>query len=345
MKYPETSQATANMAAGKPDFSQVAGGGILFSLWSAAAVIAYAVFHKLQPSKPPMVSSMAMIAVTGKPFDPLGLREKECAPSPSPLNSLQLAHGRMVLCGLLGGVVALKVLSHTNPALAEVLPELDDFNYDFEVEFEGQEVSHRYIAEIAVVGQFIGFIGALVGGASARERKQQVEELADKLKAVNRQLRQQARRSQEGIYTPTKALEVDDCEEECDIERASVLETLRFGRNKLREGQAQAALLQFEKALEILRSSKNFERPLEAERKAYRGIGSAQVQLQQFEPALGAMQRVLELTSKIGDRVGLCDAYGVIADIYTEMNDLTKAGEYYDLYIENLTCDTSSDTM
>ena len=94
---------------------------------------------------------------------------------------------------------------------------------------------------------------------------------------VNRQLRQQARRSQEGIYTPTKALEVDDCEEECDIERASVLETLRFGRNKLREGQAQAALLQFEKALEILRSSKNFERPLEAERKAYRGIGSAQV--------------------------------------------------------------------
>ena len=70
-----------------------------------------------------------------------------------------------------------------------------------------------------------------------------------------------------------------------------------------------------------------------------------QVQLQQFEPALGAMQRVLELTSKIGDRVGLCDAYGVIADIYTEMNDLTKAGEYYDLYIENLTCDTSSDTM
>ncbi len=41
----------------------------------------------------------------------------------------------------------------------------------------------------------------------------------------------------------------------------------------------------------------------------------------------------------------MCDAYGVIADIYTDMNQLEKAAEYYDLYIANLEQDQASDSV
>ena len=44
----------------------------------------------------------------------------------------------------------------------------------------------------------------------------------------------------------------------------------------------------------------------------------------------------MSLSKEHGDETGLGDAYGVIADICTEMGDFAGAAEYYDLYIADL---------
>lgn len=41
----------------------------------------------------------------------------------------------------------------------------------------------------------------------------------------------------------------------------------------------------------------------------------------------------------MGDHVGDADAYGTIADIYTEMGHFERAAEYYDKYIERMSAD------
>jgi tetratricopeptide (TPR) repeat protein len=193
-----------------------------------------------------------------------------------------------------------------------------------------------------VTGQAIGFIGALIGGVAANRRKAKLEELAQKLKGVNSQLRQQARQAKEGQYAPEAAAE--ECLDECEIQQAAVLEMLKRGKGNLRNGQADMALTYFKRALELIAESEEIEEPKVAERKAYRGIGGAQVMLGAYDSALSSMQQVLTLTRDIGDRTGLCDAYGVIADIYTELEQYQKAAEYYDLYIETLNQDQASET-
>lgn len=42
---------------------------------------------------------------------------------------------------------------------------------------------------------------------------------------------------------------------------------------------------------------------------------------------------VLALSNEMGDHLGDVDAYGTIADIYTELGNFDKAAEYYDKYI------------
>lgn len=42
----------------------------------------------------------------------------------------------------------------------------------------------------------------------------------------------------------------------------------------------------------------------------------------QYSSAIKHLQRVLEISREMGDHVGDADAYGTIADIYTDMGDL-----------------------
>jgi len=293
---------------------------------------------KSTTSEPVERSPFAMVAVSGEQFDPLELAQGRPEPQRSGLQDLPVAHGKLALAAVLctGGY-----LLAAAPALADGIDF--GFNYDFDVEFEGLEIDHRILVDLIVTGQAIGFIGALIGGVSARQRKEEVEKLASKLTLVNRQLRQQARLQKEGLYTPVELSECD--EEQCEIERGMIVELLREGKAALREGNADHALKRFRRSLEILKESKDFEDPKSAERKAWRGIGGAYVMLGKPTEALEAMTTVLRLTKEIGDQTGLCDAYGVIADIYTELNQLSKAAFYYDLYIDTLTKDGYSDAV
>ncbi len=61
----------------------------------------------------------------------------------------------------------------------------------------------------------------------------------------------------------------------------------------------------------------------------------------QYQTAISHLKRVLEISKEMGDHVGDADAYGVIADIYTDLNDFDQAAIYYDKYIETMTTEGS----
>lgn len=48
---------------------------------------------------------------------------------------------------------------------------------------------------------------------------------------------------------------------------------------------------------------------------------------------------VLELSKREGEESGNTEAYGAIADCYTELGDLEKAAKFYDQYIARLETD------
>ena len=61
----------------------------------------------------------------------------------------------------------------------------------------------------------------------------------------------------------------------------------------------------------------------------------------QYQTAISHLKRVLEISKEMSDHVGDADAYGVIADIYTDLNDFDQAAIFYDKYIETMTTEGS----
>lgn len=51
---------------------------------------------------------------------------------------------------------------------------------------------------------------------------------------------------------------------------------------------------------------------------------------------------VLAISEREGEDSGNTEAYGAIADCYTELGDLESAGKYYDNYIARLEQDQAS---
>jgi len=47
----------------------------------------------------------------------------------------------------------------------------------------------------------------------------------------------------------------------------------------------------------------------------------------------------LEISDEMEDHIGDSDAYGTIADVYTEMGEFEKAAEFYDKYISRMNTD------
>ncbi|GHP07913.1 hypothetical protein PPROV_000665500 [Pycnococcus provasolii] len=211
---------------------------------------------------------------------------------------------------------------------------------DFYVNFDGFEVDHKTIVYLVVLGQFIGFVGALVSGISAKNRKEEIERLAAKLQEVNRQLRQQSRSKRTGQYSMEDEKALRSVDASSDELAEQLLVSLRTGKNLLKdEDKGEAALAAFDEALALTISpaaKSALESQPKAERKARRGRGAALAQLHRCADALVELKQVLAISERLHDSIGVGDAYGVIADLYTELGDLEEAGKYYDLYIATL---------
>jgi tetratricopeptide (TPR) repeat protein len=59
----------------------------------------------------------------------------------------------------------------------------------------------------------------------------------------------------------------------------------------------------------------------------------------QHREAIRYLEQVLQISKEMNDRVGDADAYGTIADMYTELGQLELARDYYGKYMDTMATD------
>ena len=116
----------------------------------------------------------------------------------------------------------------------------------------------------------------------------------------------------------------------CDLDE--VRQALREGKRLLKEGNASVAMVFFNKALMMTRQQSDGVQ----ERRAVRGLAAAKRLLGDRLGAIALLEKVLELSQSLKEYTGDTDALGTIADIYTELGNMEKAGHWYDRYISKL---------
>ncbi|PPD74216.1 hypothetical protein GOBAR_DD28868 [Gossypium barbadense] len=140
----------------------------------------------------------------------------------------------------------------------------------------------------------------LIGnGLLARQRKEELQRVKEQLRQINVALRRQAKIES---YAPS-------------------LSYVPIG--------------EFKTALELAKSLKD---PIE-EKKAARGLGTSLKRQGKYQEAIKYHSMVLVISDREGEDSGNTEAYGAIADYYTELGDLEKAGILYDKYIARLETD------
>jgi len=225
---------------------------------------------------------------------------------------------------------------------------------------EGKFCATPFGIDVVGITEFVALIGAVVGGLTARRRKEELERLNAQLRKINMSLRQNARFGivyAPGLtYAPTgdSAVALDDgqtqgeaqpqktatalldsIDEELTEERLDCREALKTGKRLLKEKNAAAAMVRFEKALMLAKGLHDKTQ----ERRAVRGLAASARLLGEYRTAITHLERVLQISDEVDDHLGDSDAYGTIADIYTEMGDFERAAEFYDKYISRMNTD------
>jgi len=239
---------------------------------------------------------------------------------------------------------------------------------------EGRFCATPFGVDVVGITEAVLLVGALVGGIVARQRKQEMERLNEQLRKINMSLRQQARSGtvyapgltyappldvapprplnalpsmdgqQSSVATlspPTAAslvgfqnqpcaISISMEEDEMTPDQIQCREALRQGKRLLKERNGAGALVRFEKSLML--SKALADRVME--RRAMRGLAAAARLQGQFRSAIKHLERVLEISREMKEFTGDSDAFGTIADCYTDMGDLEKAAFFYDKYID-----------
>ncbi|XP_059638635.1 protein FLUORESCENT IN BLUE LIGHT, chloroplastic isoform X2 [Cornus florida] len=184
---------------------------------------------------------------------------------------------------------------------------------------------------------FVSLIGATVGGLLARQRRGELQRLNEQLRQINAALRRQAKIES---YAPTLSYapiggKIAENEVIVDPRKQELISHLRTGKNFLRNQVPDNAFEEFKAALELAQSLKD---PIE-EKKAARGLGASLQRLGKYREAIKYHSTVLAISEREGEDSGNTEAYGAIADCYTELGDLEQAGKFYDKYISRLETD------
>ncbi|PAN06753.1 hypothetical protein PAHAL_1G286100 [Panicum hallii] len=179
----------------------------------------------------------------------------------------------------------------------------------------------------------VALIGAAVGGLLARRRKEELKRLNNQLRQINTALRRQAQIESfaPGLtYAPVGRTKETDVV--VDPRKQQLGTNLRNGKNYMRNQDLDKAVLEFRTALELAESiGDRFE-----EKKAARGLGASLQRQGKHREAMRQYAKVLELSRETGEDSGCTEAYGAIADCYTELGDLERAAKVYDKYISRL---------
>ncbi|KAM5579598.1 protein FLUORESCENT IN BLUE LIGHT, chloroplastic [Rosa sericea] len=179
----------------------------------------------------------------------------------------------------------------------------------------------------------VALVGATVGGLVARQRKGELQRVNEQLRQINAALRRQAKIES---YAPTLSYapsgRIPESEVIIDPRKHELISRLKAGKNFLRNQEPQKASTEFKVALELAQSLKD---SIE-EKKAARGLGASLQRQGQYRDAIKYHSMVLAISEREGEDSGNTEAYGAIADCYTELGDLESAGKFYDNYIARL---------
>ncbi|KAL6137397.1 hypothetical protein ACLB2K_062689 [Fragaria x ananassa] len=179
----------------------------------------------------------------------------------------------------------------------------------------------------------VALVGATVGGLVARQRKGELQRVNEQLRQINAALRRQAKIES---YAPSLSYapsgRIPESEVIIDPRKHELISRLKAGKNFLRNQEPQKATIEFKAALELAQSLKD---SIE-EKKAARGLGASLQRQGQYRDAIKYHSMVLAISEREGEDSGNTEAYGAIADCYTELGDLESAGKYYDNYIARL---------
>ncbi|KAJ4898084.1 hypothetical protein Rs2_24878 [Raphanus sativus] len=184
----------------------------------------------------------------------------------------------------------------------------------------------------------VALVGATVGGLLARQRKGELQRLNEQLRQINTALRRQAKIESyaPGLsYAPVGARIPPESEIIVDPKKQELISKLKTGKTFLRNQELEKAFSEFKIALELAQSLGD---PIE-EKKAARGLGASLQRQGKYRDAIQYHNMVLAISNREGEDSGSTEAYGAIADCYTELGDLEKAGSYYDTYIARLETD------
>ncbi|CAN1287392.1 Protein FLUORESCENT IN BLUE LIGHT, chloroplastic [Linum perenne] len=182
----------------------------------------------------------------------------------------------------------------------------------------------------------VALVGATVGGLLARQRRGELKRLNEQLRQINAALRRQAKIESYApnlSYAPVGSRITDEVI--VDSRKQELISRLRTGKNYLRNQDPQKAFEEFKTALSLAQDLKD---PTE-EKKAARGLGASLQRQGQYREAIKYHLMVLDVSKREGDESGNTEAYGAIADCYTELGDLEQAGKFYDHYIARLETD------
>ncbi|XP_071711232.1 protein FLUORESCENT IN BLUE LIGHT, chloroplastic isoform X1 [Rutidosis leptorrhynchoides] len=183
----------------------------------------------------------------------------------------------------------------------------------------------------------VAIIGATVGGLLARQRKAELQRLNEQLRQINAALKRQAKIESYApalSYAPAVS-RIPDNEVIVDPKKQELISHLKNGKNFLRNQNPEKAFSEFSIALEL---AQNIKDPIE-EKKAARGLGASLQRQGKHRDAIKYHSMVLSISEREGEDSGNTEAYGAIADCYTEVGDLERAATFYDQYISRLQAD------
>ncbi|XP_020110148.1 protein FLUORESCENT IN BLUE LIGHT, chloroplastic-like [Ananas comosus] len=179
----------------------------------------------------------------------------------------------------------------------------------------------------------VAMIGATVTGLLARQRREELERVNDQLRQINTALRRQAKiESYAPSLTYAPVGRIAESEVIVDPNKQELMRILKTGKKFLRNQELDKAFVEFKAAFELAQSlGEHLE-----EKKAARGLGASLQRQGKYREAIKYHSRVLEISKKVGEDSGSTEAYGAIADCYTELGDLERAAKFYDRYISRL---------
>ncbi|PON43589.1 N-terminal acetyltransferase A, auxiliary subunit [Parasponia andersonii] len=180
----------------------------------------------------------------------------------------------------------------------------------------------------------VALVGATVGGLLARQRRGELERLNEQLRQINAALRRQAKIES---YAPALSYapiggRIAENEVIVDSRKQELISRLKAGKNFLRNQDPEKAFLEFKTALEL---AQNLKDAIE-EKKAARGLGASLQRQGKYREAIKYHSMVLDISEREREDSGSTEAYGAIADCYTELGDLERAAKFYDQYISRL---------